>query len=209
MTGWQVDDATLDELVSHSRDDDPFSLFSQGPDDAMSQMRDALSGRYRHIREHLSERLGNRRTFLDGVSARLMAAAGIDPLCVCAISGKVDMFSVVGDDDPDGERPHVYVESSQGSRDGFVRMGPGATWRIDGGLTLHALPETAVASLEGRAIAQIVSHPVTDAAAPRVVAIRHEAFGEVNYVHVDVPPSCACLTPQELLEIEVARKEAA
>jgi hypothetical protein len=209
MSRWKVDDATLDDLVSASRRDDPFSLFSQGPDDAMAQMRDALSGRHHHIRQHLRDRLGNRRTFLDTVSARLMAAAGMDPLCICVIAGKVDMFTVAASDEEDETEAQVYIDRSQGSPDGFIWMAPAVGWRINRGLTMRALPETALASLEGRTIPEIISHPVTDAACPRVTGIIQEMFGGVTHVHVDVAPSCACLTPQELLELEIFQTEAA
>lgn len=209
MTRWHLDESALQQLRDRARDDDPLHLFSQSPEDCEDLVSDALAGVDPTRREAFADRLGARRTRFDRISAELVARAGLDPLCLCVIAGKLDTFGVMRTDQVDDDEFHTFIESyaDKPSLEGFVEVADGISWRFDCGLTLENMPETVTMAMAGLTLKDVISHPVIDRSSKRIVNIRRETFGETVYTHVELEPSCVMLTAQELLGIAIHRTQ--
>jgi hypothetical protein len=208
VTRWILDQHAMEQMCALARDDDPLHLFSQSPDDCERLVSDALSGVHRHAREAFAQRLGTRRTPFDRLSAELLAHEGIDPLCLCVLSGKIETTGVMRPDQYETDEYTAFVERQGRSFSGFVMLAKGTTWRFNEGPTFEGMPDTVVTAMTGRTLDGIMSHPVVDAATKRVTGVRQERFGDTVYTHVETAPSCVTLTPQELLAIDVRQGEA-
>jgi hypothetical protein len=175
------DDLTMDELMSRSRDEDPFSIFSEDPDGARSQVREALLGRYDAWRDRLSDHLVEQDNARSAtiVEASLMTFLGIDPIAVCLMSS---MCCGVGLREVDGEDPDEMVVELHAGTSGSIRLTPGVSWHMGRGVLLENLPETTTALLAPGPLSGMLSHPALDALDLQVTRIEDDEGGGVMLI---------------------------
>jgi len=201
---WQIDESAMDGLCSRSRDDDPFHLFSQGPDDAAMQVSESLEGRSSLHRQALAERMGARRAPFDRRSAEMIAHVGIDPLSLSVMGRILDEgFCVRPAGTEEDDPATVWIPQHGRSADGFVRLSPDVVWQFDGRVTVDGLPETIAIALKGRPLSDAVSHPLLDPKGHVIASVRREAFGDRTYTHLEISPPVALPNGADLLGIDM------
>lgn len=175
------DDFTVNELMSRSRDTDPFSIFSEDPDGARSQIREALLGRYdawrAKLSDHLMEQDNPRSATI--IEASLMAFLGVDPIAVCLMG---TMCSGMGLRDVTADDPDEMVVELYAGISGYIRLAPGVSWRMSRGVLLERLPETTAVLLAPGPLSGMVSHPALDAFELQVTKVENDEDGGVMLI---------------------------
>lgn len=180
------DELTVDDLMSRSREEDPFSIFSEDPSGARSQIHEALSGRHEWWRDKLSDHLVEQDNARSAtvVEATLMAFLGVDPIAVCLMGS---MCCGVGLHDVDEEDPDEMVMELHAGTGGYIRLAPGVSWRMGRGVLLERLPDTAAALLAPGPLGGMLSHPALDALDLQVARIEEDEGGGVMLVVEEDP----------------------
>jgi len=160
----RIDATSYDAISAMSRTDDIFAIYSTGPDEGMTQIREALSGRHDSIRDRLITRLQRERKppGMSEIDAALLASQGIDPLAVAALAihASYVLLLTPGQDEEDEAGAHAGLDSDDWSRS-HLKLGSGVHWRFKGQIDVE-LPESLVGSIETGPLTQLVRHSVLD-----------------------------------------------
>lgn len=180
-----------DSIAALSEDrEDPFALFSQGPDDARGQIADALSGRYDSMRQGFIEHLRARRADgIDEITARLLSHMGIDPLAMAVALSitKDDGLHVMDADAHEEDDSLVYMKDEHNHRQAEIMLSPDVTWCATETLKIRNMPETTAIAANGRPLQDLVSHPVLNAYGYRIEDIRSARLNGMDCHQVILP----------------------
>lgn len=184
----RFDQSTLDMLVGRAREDDPFCVFSQGPDDADMQIHEAITGMHDSVRRRFLERLERQRDDdIDELTARLLVHAGIDPVAMAvavAFMGDEGVY-VIRDDD--GDHEICDVRSEKNHQNGYVELSDEVRWNFDGTVIMPPLPHTVLAALPGKKLHEAIAHPIMDAFPHTIASARIENIQGTDCTYITTP----------------------
>jgi len=133
---------------------------------------------------------------IDETTAALMASAGVDPLVLTWISVIASYWATLG-----GGGRYLFTVGTRAvgpEAETMTTVAAGVQWHASGSVLIESLPETILATLVGRPLSTIVSHPLLD---ERGLTITEVTRCESGWLQIDTDLTLEAIEVERLVEL--------